>query len=83
VDGLRVELSGPQTRTLFADGHGWFGAVDLPPGDYLLTVDVISPTATLESPLTVTAGAVIRKDLVLPSCQPLQTVYLPLIVKNR
>ena len=83
LDGIHLQLSGPQVRTLTADANGWFGAVDLPPGDYMLTVGIISPTVTIQAPVAVVAGVVTREDLNLPSCRPFQIVYLPLITKNR
>lgn len=38
LDGARITLDGPVTRGLFADGTGFFGAVDLPPGRYTLSI---------------------------------------------
>lgn len=38
VDGARVTLTGPVTRSLLSDGTGFYGAVDLPAGRYTLTV---------------------------------------------
>ena len=38
VDGARLTLAGPVTRTLVSDGTGFYGAVDLPTGRYTLTV---------------------------------------------
>ncbi len=49
-DGVTVTLSGPVNRTLKTDATGFFGAVDLPVGSYLLTVNVpgyYSATQTL------------------------------------
>ena len=38
IDGARVELKGRSARSLLADANGWFGAVDLPSGDYALRI---------------------------------------------
>jgi len=37
VDGARITLAGPVTRSLLSDGTGFFGAVDLPAGRYTVT----------------------------------------------
>lgn len=39
-DGATVSLTGPVTRTILTDGTGFFGAVDLPAGDYTATVSL-------------------------------------------
>ena len=36
LDGARVELKGPVDRSLTADANGWFEALDLAPGDYVI-----------------------------------------------
>jgi uncharacterized lipoprotein YddW (UPF0748 family) len=79
-DGYPLALSGPAERTLRTDGKGWFGAVDLPPGQYLLSADVPGSGSSISVPVTVTAGAVTEKDVGLPVC-PLSLVYLPLVTK--
>jgi uncharacterized lipoprotein YddW (UPF0748 family) len=38
IDGARIVLTGPVQRTLQSDATGFFGTVDLPPGDYRLAV---------------------------------------------
>ncbi len=43
LDRAIVTLSGPQARTLTTDGNGFFGAVDLLPGTYTVT---LPPPAT-------------------------------------
>lgn len=35
---LKVFITGPETREVYTDGNGWFGAVDLLPGHYQLTI---------------------------------------------
>jgi hypothetical protein len=80
LDGLALSLTGPQTRTLIADGSGWFGVVDLPPGSYWLSPQAAITGTTPGVSVTVLAGAVSEQTLWLPSCASSQ-VYLPLIVR--
>lgn len=39
IDGATISITGPQNRTLTADATGFFGAVDLPVGNYTLTIN--------------------------------------------
>jgi uncharacterized lipoprotein YddW (UPF0748 family) len=80
LDGLSVSLSGTDSRLLRTNGSGWFGAVDLAPGEYLLTVQVASPDTTVEVPLSVTAGVVTEQEIALPPCAT-ERVYLPLVLR--
>jgi hypothetical protein len=80
VDGYPLSLSGLQSRNLLADGSGWFGAVDLPPGEYLLTVEVMTPSMTIGLPLTVSPGVVTELEVALPPCA-FHGVHLPLVLK--
>jgi hypothetical protein len=83
LDGHPLTLTGPQTRELQADGSGWFGAVDLPPGPYLLTTEIVSPSRSINWPVTVVPGAVTEKQVVLPDCRLSRlNLYLPLIRKR-
>jgi hypothetical protein len=81
VDGYAVTLTGPLNRTLLADGSGWFGAVDLPPGEYSLSVEVQTPTVIITQPVNILAGIVTEQDIALPPC-PFRPIYLPLVVKQ-
>jgi uncharacterized lipoprotein YddW (UPF0748 family) len=81
LDGYPLALTGPQDRTLFTDGSGWFGTADLVPGEYLLSVDVLTPSTTISLPVTVAAGAVTAQEVTLPACQS-WGVYLPLVLKQ-
>jgi hypothetical protein len=81
LDGYPLSLTGPSNRSLQADGSGWFGAVDLPPGEYLLAVEVVSPTITLQVPVAVNAGAVTWQEIRLPACTS-ETVYLPVVLRQ-
>jgi hypothetical protein len=55
--------------------------VDLPPGAYLLSVQVVSPTLTLQVPVAIAAGAVTEQEIPLPVCTT-ETVYLPVILRQ-
>jgi uncharacterized lipoprotein YddW (UPF0748 family) len=81
LDGHPLTLAGPMARTLHADGSGWFGTVDLVPGDYLLAVDVLTPSTTIELPVTVVAGGVTEVEISLPRC-PASVAYLPLVTRQ-
>jgi hypothetical protein len=81
LDRYPLTLSGPVSRSLFADGSGWFGTVDLPPGTYLLSVNVAIPAATLQIPVAVSAGAVTEQNVRLPFCAS-HKVYLPQVSKQ-
>jgi len=80
-DGMPIRLTGPANRSLAADGSGWFGAVDLPPGTYTITLEVGSPGVSVDVPVTVQAGAVSRQWIRLRSCA-VGTAYLPLILRQ-
>ncbi|MEJ2208547.1 MAG: family 10 glycosylhydrolase, partial [Anaerolineae bacterium] len=77
VDGLALQLTGPQSRSLVADGSGWFGTVDLPPGDYEVSGEA-GPGRVVSAPVTITAGLVTRVQVPLPSCAG-HKIYLPLL----
>jgi hypothetical protein len=79
LDGMPVQLSGPQARDLLADGSGWFGAIDLPPGEYLLSVDAGGPEA-VTVPVTIAAGLVTEVQVQLPFCAA-YPLYLPLLLR--
>ncbi|MFN2184048.1 MAG: family 10 glycosylhydrolase, partial [Anaerolineae bacterium] len=81
VDGYPLSLSGPANRQLRTDGNGWFGAVDLPPGRYQLSVNVLNPTTTIQVPVDIIAGAITERSIYLPGCATHRT-YLPLILKQ-
>ena len=83
LNGYPLSLTGPQTRTLLADGSGWFGAVDLLPGAYILSVDVLTPSTAISLPLTIAPGAVTEQPVALPPCwSPGHTIHVPLILKR-
>ncbi|UCC87914.1 MAG: family 10 glycosylhydrolase, partial [Anaerolineales bacterium] len=80
LDGYPLTLTGPLSRPLLADGSGWFGTVDLSPGEYLLSLDVVSPSITLQVPVTIVTGAVSELEISLPTCTT-EAVYLPVVLK--
>jgi len=83
LDGHRLTLTGPQTRTLLTDGSGWFGAVDLVPGVYLISSGVLTTGLTISQPVAIVAGAVAVQPLILPECPAGgHKLYLPLILKG-
>lgn len=64
LDGASITLSGPVERKLTADGTGFFGAVDLPPGRYALVADAAGYQVQTNS-CTVELGRVCTNNLVL------------------
>jgi uncharacterized lipoprotein YddW (UPF0748 family) len=60
VDGATLTLAGPVTRTLLTDGTGFFGSVDLPLGNYTLTLTVPG-YGTWRRPVVV-SGAVVQQQ---------------------
>jgi uncharacterized lipoprotein YddW (UPF0748 family) len=59
-----------QTKT---DGNGFFGGVDLPPGDYLVRVQ-LGGEVFYSCPVTVSAGAVARADVGLDPAPEISAV---------
>ncbi len=80
LDGYPLTLTGPVTRQLLTDGTGWFGAVDLPPGTYQLSVEVLNPSTTVQLPVSITAGFVTELTVHLPGCAT-NRIYLPVVLR--
>ena len=80
VDSYPLALTGPDTRSLLTDGSGWFGAVDLPPGDYVLSVEDLDTGVTISQPVTIVAGATTEQTMALRHCS-VRELYLPLILR--
>jgi hypothetical protein len=61
LDGALVTITGLVSRTLLTDATGFFGAVDLPVGEYTLGISVpgFSPLTRI---VTVTGGSVSQPD---------------------
>jgi len=81
LDGQVLELTGRQSRTLVADGSGWFGAIDLPPGDYVLSSGVLTAGLRVSQSLRITTGLVTVQPLLLKCPSPQYKVHLPLVLK--
>jgi uncharacterized lipoprotein YddW (UPF0748 family) len=62
LDGATVSLAGPVRRTAKTDGTGFYGFVDLPPGDYSMSVSAPG-LATRMGPVTISPGAVTTQDV--------------------
>jgi hypothetical protein len=58
LDHLKVTLTGPETREVYTDGRGWFGAADLLPGEYVVQVAGNDAAATKQVAATVEPGRV-------------------------
>jgi len=52
ADGATITLTGPTRRTTTTDGSGFYGFVDLAPGNYRIT------TGSVNMPITITVGSV-------------------------
>jgi len=63
-DGAAVTLTGPTNRTLLTDAGGFYGAVDLPLGSYMVSAG-FPGFMSRNTNLTVTAGMVTSRDLTL------------------
>ncbi|MFN7140936.1 MAG: family 10 glycosylhydrolase, partial [Limisphaerales bacterium] len=66
LDDATVVITGPISRTLSSDGTGFYGAVDLVPGNYTATAS-FPDYANVTKNFTVTAGVVTTVDFQLPS----------------
>ncbi len=64
LDGAVVTLTGPVTRSQTNDATGFYGFVDLPPGNYTVSASFSGYVAT-NSSVTISAGAVATRDLLL------------------
>jgi hypothetical protein len=69
ADQVKVDLYNVATNTIVAsrqtNGFGWFGFVDLSPGEYKLSVDDSQKTGPASTVITVVAGQVTPVGLVL------------------
>jgi len=62
IDGATVEVSGPVHRTLKTAADGWYGIVDLPPGDYRVRASH-PPFEPMERDSSVLAGRITASDV--------------------
>jgi hypothetical protein len=67
---------------LLTNGSGWFGAVDLLPGDYVLETTSLPPGMKGTWQVTIIAGTVAAADLTLNCPQGSKRLYLPQITKG-
>lgn len=69
ADQVRVDLYNVATDTVVASrrtsGSGWFGFVDLSPGEYRLGVDASPKTGTASAVITVVDGQATPVSLIL------------------
>ena len=59
IDGAKILLAGPETRTLTTDGTGFFGAVDLAPGEY--SISAVYEDAVVATQVATLAGAQVAR----------------------
>ncbi len=64
LDGAVLQLTGPLSRTLTNDGTGFYGAVDLPPGTYLVSAGFAGFEPQTNA-VVITAGNVSTLDFTL------------------
>ena len=69
IDAATVTLTGPVNRSLISDATGFYGTVDLPTGDYLLSVKLPNYQPA-ETNVTIAAGAVASRDWLLNPANP-------------
>jgi hypothetical protein len=65
LDGATVRLTGPASKTLIADATGFYGAVDLAPGDYTATASAAGLVPQTNR-LSIAQGRVTAFDFLLP-----------------
>ena len=81
LDGAVVTLTGPANRSQTNDATGFYGFVDLPPGNY--TVQAMFPGySTISSNVTVNVGAVATQNLPLSLLGPPAIVAQPAGLTN-
>ena len=63
LDGASITISGPVNRAMISDATGFYGSVDLPPGDYAVTASYSNYTAA-NANVTISTN-VATQDLIL------------------
>ncbi|MFN7138541.1 MAG: family 10 glycosylhydrolase [Limisphaerales bacterium] len=66
LDGGTISISGPVNKTIRSDGTGFYGAVDLQPGNYTATAS-FPGYSVVTTNFTVAVGQVTDLNIVLPS----------------
>jgi uncharacterized lipoprotein YddW (UPF0748 family) len=79
LDGAQVTVTGVVQRTALADATGFYGFVDLPPGNYGVS-STSSGFALARSNLTVTAGLVSTADLLLTTNESIPPILANIMV---
>jgi len=75
IDGATVTITGPATRTARTDGTGFYGFVDLPPGQYSLTAGA-QGVMNVSGNVTIAAHTVKKQDLLLrPGVNPSRLTF--------
>jgi hypothetical protein len=64
IDGASFTMSGPAARAGISDATGFYGSVDLAPGEYTVTISAANAFSASTN-ITITAGAVTSADLIL------------------
>ncbi|HLS28181.1 MAG TPA: family 10 glycosylhydrolase [Opitutales bacterium] len=63
IDGALIHLSGSESRTIRSDGTGFYGFVDLPPGEYSVSIEWQNESSVSQS-ATISIGNVTELDLI-------------------
>jgi uncharacterized lipoprotein YddW (UPF0748 family) len=69
LDGARLSLTGPVSRAQTNDATGFYGFVDLPPGNYFLTATMTNQGSATGA-VTISNGVVAKLDLILNLLPP-------------
>jgi len=64
LDGARITITGPMTRTQTNDATGFYGFADLPPGTYQLSASMTNQ-GTASGSVTISNGVVTKQNLLL------------------
>ncbi len=81
LDGASVTLSGPVGRAQTNDATGFYGFVDLPPGNYTVSATMAGMGAATNA-VTIRAGVVATSDLLVPTNDNIPPVIANVVVTN-
>lgn len=68
ADGATVSITGPENRTMYSDGTGFYAFIDLTPGSYQLTASMSgypSVSATVIVAMGMVTGNMVEQDFLL------------------